>query len=45
MNINEKKYGDLSKAVAFVIRFAPMVYTYGDIDMEMFETMLRETIF
>lgn len=25
MNINEKKYGDLSEAVAFVIRFAFMI--------------------
>lgn len=40
LNINEKLYGDLSEAVAFVIRFNPMVYTYGDIDMDDFETLL-----
>lgn len=31
MNINEKNYGDLSQAVAFVIRFAFMIYSYDDI--------------
>lgn len=40
MNVNEKNYKNLSDAVAFVIRFAFMVYTYGDIDMEEFETKL-----
>ena len=33
-NINERNYGDLSEAVAFVINFAFMVYTYGDVDMD-----------
>lgn len=40
MNINEKNYDNLSDAVAFVVHFAFMVYTYGDIDMEQFETKL-----
>ncbi|MBQ9700608.1 MAG: hypothetical protein IJV71_08325 [Lachnospiraceae bacterium] len=31
MNINEKKYNNISDAVAFVIRFAFMIYSYDDI--------------
>jgi hypothetical protein len=30
-NVNEKRYPDISKAVAFRIAFAPMIYTYDDI--------------
>jgi len=29
-NINEKNYDNLSEAVAFVIAFVPMIYTYDD---------------
>lgn len=43
MNINEKNYRNLSEAVSFVIQFDIMVYTYGDIDMEGFETKLCNT--
>lgn len=30
-NVNEKRYPNISKAVAFRIAFAPMLYTYDDI--------------
>lgn len=30
-NVNEKRYPNISKAVAFRIAFAPMIYTYDDI--------------
>lgn len=31
MNVNEKRYPNISEAVAFRIAFAPMAYSYGDI--------------
>lgn len=30
-NVNEKRYPNILKAVAFRIAFAPMAYTYGDV--------------
>lgn len=43
MNVNEKRYPNISEAVAFRIAFAPMAYSYGDIGWDDIERYVCES--
>lgn len=42
-NVNEKRYPNISEAVAFRIVFAPMAYTYGDVGWDEIERYVCES--
>lgn len=43
MNVNEKRYPNISEAVAFRIAFAPIAYSYGDIGWDDIERYVCES--